>query len=87
MIADPGNHSHVLPVSQSPSSEDLLDAFLHLSGIQIQDATLGPEQLMVSLPPFQNVSQEAIFYADEVEAGSLGDPLTLVVNLPPEQDA
>ena len=87
VIADPGNHSHVLPVSQSPSSEDLLDAFLHLSGIQIQDATLGPEQLVVSLPPIQNVSQEPIFYADEVESGSLGDPRTLVVNLPPEQDA
>ncbi|XP_068742989.1 uncharacterized protein [Montipora capricornis] len=87
LIADPGNHSHQLPVSQSPSSEGLLDSRSYSSRILSQEATLAPEQLVVSLPPIQNVSQEPIFSADEVEVGSLGDAPPLVVILPPVQDA
>ncbi|XP_068744137.1 uncharacterized protein [Montipora capricornis] len=87
LIADPGNHSHQLPVSQSPSSEGLLDFRSYSSRILSQEATLAPEQLVVSLSSIQNVSQEPIFSADEVEVGSLGDAPPLVVILPPVQDA
>ncbi|XP_068723034.1 uncharacterized protein [Montipora capricornis] len=87
VIADPGNHSHQLPVSQSPSSEDHLDSRSYSSGIHSQVATSAPQQLVVSLPPIQNASQEPNFSADESEAGSLGDALPLVVILPPVQNA
>ncbi|KAL9979215.1 hypothetical protein ACROYT_G016845 [Oculina patagonica] len=85
MMVDPGNHRHQFPVSPSPRSTQL-NCRSYPNGIDNQGATIGPEELVVSLPPLQNAAQEPSFRPDEAEDDWFRDALPLLVILPPVQN-
>ena len=77
----PGDQVSVSP----PNSDAQLDSSSYSSGNHCRGTTAGTEQLVVSLPPLQNTSQELSFCPGEAEDDWFRDALPLLVILPPIQ--